>query len=357
MAKGLFGNLLKGAWNVGKGILKKIPVVGGLVNGLEKLNFGKGATDLENSKGSVLGDALGAALPGLISGGVNLLTSHFSSKAEIRQRKELMDYQHNLSMQDYERELADKRQLIAEDRQYNSIGAQMARAEQAGVSPLAALGVSAGNSVGASSPTHQAVQAPAMGNNFLENIATLKQLDMMKAKNDAEVYRLKQAGDLDKQKAETETYNSIMRKLETENYPRETDARIREMLKRGDLAGAQKELAIAQTETEGHKQSNLDAQSALANAQALKTKFEHEYEEKYNRTMSNGLSNVIDTFSDFIFGNGSWRERVLDSMTNGRGLHGVLDDLFTQFMKLHPGAINEEVRKLLFDMMLKFFTK
>lgn len=269
--------------------------------------FGKKKSS-NTSGGSLFGNVLGAALPGLLSAGTNALTSHFSSKAELRYRKDLMDYQHTLSQQDYERELSDKRQLIEEDRQYNSIGAQMARADQAGVSPLAALGLSPGNSVGASSPSHQAVGTPAMGNNFLENIATLKQLDMMKSKNDAEIYRLKQAADLDKQKAETELYNSIMRKLESENYPRETDARIREMIKRGDLAGAQKELAIAQTKTEN---ATREGKINLTNAQIenLKTdtsyqKFVHWYENRYRHKLP-VKANAWQAFIDWLLGDRS----------------------------------------------------
>lgn len=81
-----------------------------------------------------------------------------------------MNYQNELQKENYERELADKKALIADDRKYNSIGAQMQRAKDAGVSPLAALGVSSNSSISAQSPTTGGVSVPGPPEDSLSKV-------------------------------------------------------------------------------------------------------------------------------------------------------------------------------------------
>lgn len=321
----------KDLWNdikgVGGAFLKNIPIIGpvfGALGGLFNKNkdFGSGATDLENGSGNVL-NSLTGAIPGLVSAGSSMLLNNLSRKGDMKAQMQLMDYQNTLQGQNYERELADKKAMIEDDRQYNSIGAQMARADQAGVSPLAALGVSSGTSISATAPSHGGVSGHQVANNLLGTISTLKGLEMQKELNDAQVYRLEQAANLDKQKAETEVYNSIMRKLESENYPRETDARIREMLNRGDLAGAQKALAIAQTETAG-------AQKELYDQQAIRTRIQREYEDKFGRTMSNGVNNLIDRVAEFVAGTPKDTSNIVSKLGEG-GIAGYVKRGFKYF--------------------------
>lgn len=113
------------------------------------------------SSGSFLGSLVG----GLFNIG--------SLKRQRKQQEKLMSFQDQLQDENYQRELDDKRQLIAEDREYNSIGAQMKRAKEAGVSPLAALGVSSGNSVSASAPASSSVSVPGAPQDPLSKVGDL----------------------------------------------------------------------------------------------------------------------------------------------------------------------------------------
>lgn len=101
---------------------------------------------------------------------ISSLSSIGSTKRQTKQQKDLMTYQDQINDENYEKSLADQRQLIAEDREYNSIGSQMQRAREANVSPLAALGVSSGNSVSASSPSHSGVSIPSPVGDSLSNV-------------------------------------------------------------------------------------------------------------------------------------------------------------------------------------------
>lgn len=298
----------KGVGNFGLGLLKSIPVVGNVVGAIENAVTAGKPKNFEDSSSSGWASTLSGAIPGLVDAGTTMLVNNVSKRGDINAQKELMSYQNTLQGQNYERELADKKELIADDRAYNDIGSQMARAEQAGVSPLAALGVSSGNSISAQAPSHGGVSGHHVANNLLATISTLKGLQMQKELNDAQVYRTRQAGKLDEQKAETEVYNTIMAKLQSETYTEETKARIREMLKRGDLAGAQRELAIAQTETEDlSRQGKIDLTQAQINnlkADTSYKKFVHWYENTYRHKVPVEAS-IWDTFTDWLLGNRS----------------------------------------------------
>ncbi len=100
-------------------------------------------------------------ITGLAGAGISGASLIGSGKRKVKRQKELMDYQDKINDANYTKELQDQRQLIAEDREYNSIGAQMQRAREAGVSPLAALGVASGNSVSASAPSTGSVGIPS----------------------------------------------------------------------------------------------------------------------------------------------------------------------------------------------------
>lgn len=97
-----------------------------------------------------------AAAGSVGSAGANIV----SGINTVKKQKKLMAEQDRIADENYAKQLADQRQLIEEDRQYNSIGAQMSRAREAGVSPLAALGVSSGNSISAQAPSQSGVSIP-----------------------------------------------------------------------------------------------------------------------------------------------------------------------------------------------------
>ncbi len=115
---------------------------------------------------SLFAGGLGGSIGGLVQG----LTSIGSAKRQAKYQRSLMTYQDQLQDENYARELADKERLIAEDREYNSIGAQMQRARDAGVSPLAALGVSSGNSISASAPASGDISIPSAVPDSLQQV-------------------------------------------------------------------------------------------------------------------------------------------------------------------------------------------
>lgn len=114
-------------------------------------------------------------LPALVTAAAGLFSSLSSigaGKREAKRKKELMNYEDKIADENYSKQLADQRQLIAEDRLYNSIGAQIGRAREAGISPLAALGASSGNSIGASTPSQSSPTPPAQTSDSLTMVAS-----------------------------------------------------------------------------------------------------------------------------------------------------------------------------------------
>lgn len=122
---------------------------------------------------------VGSAVSGLFGIGQSFLNNHFQKEAEKRQ----FDYQTKLNQQqqdntlaqmaqsqDYNKEnmaLQNEYQIAAENRAnaYNSVGAQIERAEAAGVSPLAALGQGgAGGMMSVSSAPSSSTPSPSGAN-------------------------------------------------------------------------------------------------------------------------------------------------------------------------------------------------
>jgi hypothetical protein len=85
-----------------------------------------------------------SALGGLISG--------FSSIGAGKRQRKAIQLQHDLNMQAYERQLADQRQLIDEEREYNDFSSVVARARAAGINPAAVLGSANGGNISTSTP-------------------------------------------------------------------------------------------------------------------------------------------------------------------------------------------------------------
>lgn len=171
-------------------------------------------------KSLIKGDPLGVlnAAGGLF----NAFASIGAGKREEKRKKRLMDYEDKIADENYEKQLSDQRQLIAEDRQYNSIGSQIQRARGANISPLAALGVSSGNSIGAQSPSQSAPTPPAGGVDSLTTFASSLQGAMM---NMAQMQMLnKQMEKIDQETANVELQNvkqrfeNIMTEIEANGY-------------------------------------------------------------------------------------------------------------------------------------------
>lgn len=85
-----------------------------------------------------------SSLGGLISG--------FSSIGSGKRQRKAIQLQHDLNMQAYERQLADQRQLIDEEREYNDFSSVVARARAAGVNPQAVIGSANGGNISTSTP-------------------------------------------------------------------------------------------------------------------------------------------------------------------------------------------------------------
>lgn len=171
----------------------------------------------------------------LLSGISNIgmaLGSIGSAKRMRKHQEKLMDKQAKIDRENYQTQLADQRQLIDEERAYQSIGAQMQRAKDGGVSPLAALGVNPGSAMSASAPSHSGVSIPSPGSDSLQDVtqmgaAGIRQLSQI-AKDIAETRRIQK---------EEQTEIIKQKGIEIDNL-------IKEMEKNGWTEKRQKELDI-----------------------------------------------------------------------------------------------------------------
>ena len=193
-----------------------------------------------------------------------------------------MDYQDHINDENYQRErqdkladyqmqLNDQRKLIDEERQYNSIGSVMQRARDANVSPLAALGVSSGNTLASVSPvsgtSSQGVSQPSdtsalRGQALMSAVSTLQDMKIQRE-------RLEIDKDLAKQEIRESETRSILNELQANRYDEETTARINKLLAEGKTEEARSELTKAQTVTEGAKQAELLSVVALNDAKTM----------------------------------------------------------------------------------------
>lgn len=169
----------------------------------------KTATD---NRGSFIQRATGLdALSGLgsLGGLASSVLGAISSIGQTRRQKDLMDYQSNLNQkmfnlqQDaqqrmYERQLADQRQLIAEERAYNDYASVKARAQKAGINPLFALGGTGGIGIqsssgsapglGAASANGVSIASPdSIGSNLIAAGSTLASISRQNALLESEV--------------------------------------------------------------------------------------------------------------------------------------------------------------------------
>ena len=146
---------------------------------------------------------------GPIGGLASSVLGAISSIGQTRRQKDLMDYQANLNQkmfnlqQDaqlhmYDRQFADQRQLIQEERDYNEYASVKARAQKAGVNPLFALGGSGGIGIqsssgsspglGAASANGVSIASPdSIGSNLIAAGSTLASISRQNALLDAEV--------------------------------------------------------------------------------------------------------------------------------------------------------------------------
>lgn len=85
-----------------------------------------------------------SAVGGLISG--------FSSIGAGKRQRKAIRLQHQLNMEAYERQLADQRQLIDEEREYNDFSSVVSRARDAGVNPQSVVGSANGGNISTSTP-------------------------------------------------------------------------------------------------------------------------------------------------------------------------------------------------------------
>lgn len=152
---------------------------------------------------------IGSSTLGNALGNISTAFGAISSIGQTRRQKELMDYQANLNQrafsyqqrareQMYARQLADQRQLIQEEREYNDYASVKARAQKAGVNPLFALGGTGGigiqsssgdaPSLGAASANGVSIASPdSIGSNLIAAGSTLASISRQNALLDAEV--------------------------------------------------------------------------------------------------------------------------------------------------------------------------
>lgn len=213
---------------------------------------------------------------GTLINGFKAFSGIGEQKRQRKNQQKLMDYQDQINDANYEKQLADQRQLIAEDREYNSIGAQMDRARKAGVSPLAALGVSSGNSVSASSPSENGVSVPSPSRSSIAEIASsIRAAQLDKAQID------KTREEIENLRVERATEKLNQRKLELDNLILEMEQKGWTELRQKNLNKLEQEIAklqrsaevdaeVAQTErdTRQEKVNQLRASANSLNASA-----------------------------------------------------------------------------------------
>lgn len=89
---------------------------------------------------------------GAAANAIGGLVSGFSSIGAGKRQRKAIRLQHDLNMQAYERQLADQRQLIDEEREYNDFSSVVARAREAGINPQAVIGSANGGNISTSTP-------------------------------------------------------------------------------------------------------------------------------------------------------------------------------------------------------------
>lgn len=225
---------------------------------------------------------IGSSLTGNPFGSLGSIMSMVTSIGGTRRAKKLMKEQDLINdenyererqdkLEDYQRTLNDQKLMVEDERRYNSIGSVMQRARDANVSPLAALGVSSGNTLASVSPpqgtSSQGVsQAPdtsaSRGQAVMSAVSTLQDMKIQRE-------RLKIDKDLAKQEIRESETRSILNEMQANRYDEETTARINKLLAEGKTEEAREELVKAQTTTEGAKQAELLSVAVLNDAKTM----------------------------------------------------------------------------------------
>lgn len=267
---------------------------------------------------------------GAIMNGLGSITSIATSIGGTRRQKKLMQEQDRINDENYQRErqdkladyqmqLNDQRQLIDEERKYTSIGSVMQRARDANVSPLAALGVSSGNTLAGVSPvsgtSSQGVsQAPdtsaSRGQAVMAAVSTLQDMKIQRE-------RLKIDKDLAKQEIRESETRAILNELQANRYDEETTARINKLLAEGRTEDARAELTKAQTTTEGAKQAELLSVVALNDAKTLTEDYLRESKLDINQWQARALqADISRSFSQIRVDNATIDSLVDSLATN-----------------------------------------
>lgn len=119
---------------------------------------------------SGLGGAGLSAAGSVVSSGLNALFQGLENQRERNWQEDMYALQLQHNREDATTAFNRQKELIEDERKYQSVGAQVERAQKAGINPLAALGVSSGGGYSSVSPSSPAsvgspnTRAPQVGN-------------------------------------------------------------------------------------------------------------------------------------------------------------------------------------------------
>lgn len=287
----------------------------------------------KNTNMGLFGDimkGLGSAVKGDPFGVLGSITSIATSFGGTRRQKKLMDYQDRINDANYERErqdkladyqmqLNDQRQLIDEERRYTSIGSVMQRARNANVSPLAALGVSSGNTLASVSPvsgtSSQGVsQAPdtsaSRGQAVISAISTLQ--DMKIQREQLKIQKAIADSEIAKTEAETNAINERLPFVSVE-----AQEVVNNLKREGKYKEALEYLAQQQAITEGAKQAELLSVVALNDAKTITEDYLRESKLHINQWQARALqADISRSFSQIRVDNATIDSLVDSLATN-----------------------------------------
>lgn len=267
-------------------------------------------------------------------------------------------------IEDYQRTLNDQKLMIEDERQYNSIGSVMQRARDANVSPLAALGVSSGNTLASVSPpqgtSSQGVSIPTSPtqNSEFDVLGALTSIEGVKNKR-KELRIEKERADADnalkrEQERKTEVERLLL-EIEKSFKDDQEKARLKGMLADNDIKGVEKALKEQEHQQKEEmfplEKRESESRTKLNEAHAHKATFEDWYQRTHHRTLSNGLSHFIDVLMDSVGGKTPVIENAIDEVTDGKGLiKGAKEGLFS-FLNKHVPYLSDQALKEYVDVL------
>lgn len=280
-------------------------------------------------------------------GSLGSIMSIATSIGGTRRAKKLMAEQDRINDENYERErqdklsdyqmqLNDQRQLIDEERQYNSIGSVMQRARDANVSPLAALGVSSGNTLAGvssvSGTSSQGVsQAPdtssSRGQAVMAAVSTLQDMKMQRER--LKIEKDLAAAEIRKKEAEA---NSLNEKLPF--ISEEAQEVVNNLRKEGKYKEALEYLARQQAVTEGAKQAELLSIATLNDAKTMTEDYLRESKLHINQWQARALQADISR---------SFSQIKVDNAT----IDSLVDSLATN--EVHRKKTSQEISNLVIE--------